>query len=124
MQGSALQDLAHPLLDFQALTKVLLRKWRHVAVDREKPEHRRALKGLHLASNPERFERSEAGPDGKRSRGHNPEKWRRLGFDTESPAGEFENVGFLGMMDMTDFVRRHEDRYQKVPPEQRSYPER
>ena len=28
MKGSALQDLAHPLLEFQALTKVLLRRWR------------------------------------------------------------------------------------------------
>ncbi|KMU89381.1 hypothetical protein CIHG_07187 [Coccidioides immitis H538.4] len=28
MQGSALQDLAQPLLEFQSLTKVLLKKWR------------------------------------------------------------------------------------------------
>jgi hypothetical protein len=43
LQSSALQDLAHPLLEFQALTKVLLRKWRDVRVDLERPEHRRAL---------------------------------------------------------------------------------
>lgn len=116
MQSSALQDLAHPLLEFQALTKVLLRKWRDVPVDQEKPEHRRALKGLHLASNPERLDKSETPvtADGKKSRVHNPEKWRRLGFDTESPASEFDDVGFLGVMDVTDFVRRHEDGYQKV----------
>jgi engulfment/cell motility protein 1 len=114
MQSSALQDLAHPLLEFQALTKVLLRKWRDVRVDQERSEHRRALKGLHLASNPERPEKTEATPDGKKSRVHNPEKWRRLGFDTESPAAEFDEVGFLGLMDLTDFVRRHEDGYQKV----------
>lgn len=116
MQSSALQDLAHPLLEFQALTKVLLRKWRDVPVDREKPEHRRALKGLHLASNPERHEKPELTPDGKKTRSHNPEKWRRLGFDSESPAAEFYDVGYLGMMDLTDFVRRHEDGYQKVVP--------
>ena len=54
MQSSALQDLAHPLLEFQSLTKVLLRKWREVRVDVERPEHRRGLKGLHLASAPDR----------------------------------------------------------------------
>lgn len=56
MQSSALQDLAHPLLEFQALSKVLLKKWRDVRVDLERTEHRRALKGLHLASAPERKE--------------------------------------------------------------------
>src|SRR5437773_691440 len=122
MQSSALQDLAHPLLEFQSLTKILLQKWRNVRVDLEKPEHRRALKGLHLASNPERTEKAEKAEkvekpekdDVKRSRKHNPEKWRRLGFETESPAWEFDEVGFLGMMDLTDFVRKHEDRFQKV----------
>ncbi|KAL9039133.1 MAG: hypothetical protein Q9214_005000, partial [Letrouitia sp. 1 TL-2023] len=53
MQSTALQDLAHPLLEFQALTKVLLRRWRDMTVDLHKTEHRRALKGIHLASNPE-----------------------------------------------------------------------
>src|SRR2546421_6751111 len=119
MQSSALQDLAHPLLEFQSLTKILLQKWRDVKVDLEKAEHRRALKGLHLASNPERPEKAEKSEktekdDIKRSRRHNPEKWRRLGFETESPAWEFNEVGFLGMMDLTDFVRKHEDRFQKV----------
>ena len=114
MQSSALQDLAHPLLEFQALTKVLLRKWREVDVDQEKPEHRRAIKGLHKSSNPEKYETVEKVEDGKKGRSHNPGKWRRLGFRTESPAGEFDEVGFLGMMDLTDFVRRHEDGYQKV----------
>ena len=52
MQSSALHDLAHPLLEFQGLTKLLLRKWREVSVNLERPDHRRALKGLHLASAP------------------------------------------------------------------------
>ncbi|KAF8455651.1 ELMO/CED-12 family-domain-containing protein [Terfezia claveryi] len=102
MQSSALQDLAHPLLEFQALTKVLLRKWRDVKVDLEKKEHRIALKGG--------------------SKRHHPEKWRRLGFETESPAWEFGDVGFLGMMDFTDFVRKHEDGFQKVILEQVAKP--
>ncbi|TVY13618.1 Engulfment and cell motility protein 2 [Lachnellula arida] len=127
---SALQDLAHPLLEFQALTKVLLRKWRDVKVDLEKPEHRRALKGLHLASAPERKENgvqkaeelATANDKTKGSRRHNPEKWRRLGFETESPAWEFDQTGFLGMMDLTDFVRKHEDGFQKLLLEQSSKP--
>ncbi|KAI1395500.1 ELMO/CED-12 family-domain-containing protein [Hypoxylon fuscum] len=129
MQSSALQDLAHPLLEFQSLTKVLLQKWRQVQVDVERPEHRRALKGLHLASAPNRDhvngigkveELQESGKKG--SRRHNPEKWRRLGFETESPAAEFENAGFLGLMDLADFVRKNEDGFQKLLLEQSTKP--
>lgn len=136
LQSSALQDLAHPLLEFQSLTKVLLRKWREVRVDLERPEHRRALKGLHLASAPDRRHTNNvagttgatggAGEDGegarKNSRRHNPEKWRRLGFETESPAMEFETAGFLGMMDLTDYVRKNEDGFQKLLLEQSTRP--
>ncbi|RFU34053.1 hypothetical protein B7463_g2274, partial [Scytalidium lignicola] len=129
MQSSALQDLAHPLLDFQALTKLLLRKWRDVKVELERPDHRRALKGLHLASAPEKKETNgvskaeELADTGKKgSKRHNPEKWRRLGFKSESPAGEFEETGFLGMMDLTDFVRKQEDGFQKLLLEQSTKP--
>lgn len=114
MQSSALQDLAHPLLEFQSLTKVLLRKWREVPVDLDKLEHRRGLKGIYLASNPNRPSRSDSSDDPQNPRSHHPEKWRRLGFESESPGWEFSNVGFLGMMDLTDFVRKHEDGFQKV----------
>ncbi|XXG94607.1 hypothetical protein Hte_000864 [Hypoxylon texense] len=129
MQSSALQDLAHPLLEFQSLTKVLLQKWRQVQVDVERPEHRRALKGLHLASAPNRDhvnglgkieELQESGKKG--SRRHNPEKWRRLGFETESPAAEFGNAGFLGLMDLADFVKKNEDGFQKLLLEQSTKP--
>ncbi|KAG9232666.1 ELMO/CED-12 family-domain-containing protein [Amylocarpus encephaloides] len=134
MQSSALQDLAHPLLEFQALTKVLLKKWRDVNVDLETTEHRRTLKGLHLASAPDRREHTANGSRAdelaeggsanarKGSRKHNPEKWRRLGFETESPAWEFEPTGFLGMMDLTDYVRKQEDPFQKMLLEQSSRP--
>jgi len=127
LQSSSLQDLAHPLLEFQSLTKVLLRKWREVRVDLERPEHRRALKGLHLASAPDRRYLNGANAvsedDAKKgSRRHNPEKWRRLGFETESPASEFDTAGFLGMMDLTDYVRKNEDGFQKLLLEQSSRP--
>ncbi|KAF2187025.1 hypothetical protein K469DRAFT_571400 [Zopfia rhizophila CBS 207.26] len=115
MQSSAVQDLAHPLLEFQSLTKILLRKWREEKVDLEKPDHRRAIRGLHAASNPEK---PEVGVDPKGSKKHHPAKWRRLGFDTESPAWEFDATGFLGLMDLTDFVYKNEDGFQKLLLEQ------
>ncbi|KAI1434522.1 ELMO/CED-12 family-domain-containing protein [Xylaria sp. CBS 124048] len=131
MQGAALQDLAHPLLEFQCLTKVLVKKWRKVKVDLDRPEHRRGLKSVHLASAPNKDrlngnsdanaeEDQEAGKKG--SRKHHPEKWRRLGFETESPASEFEATGFLGMMDLMDYVRKNEDAFQKILLEQSARP--
>ena len=118
MQSTALQDLATPLLDFQALTRVLFRKWRDAKVDLDKLDHRRALKGIHLAGKPEGVsKKSEDDEDGTK-KGHNPEKWRRLGFQTESPVWEFEEVGFLGMMDLKDYVRKNEDGFQKLLLEQ------
>ncbi|KAI1176233.1 ELMO/CED-12 family-domain-containing protein [Nemania sp. FL0916] len=131
MQSAALQDLAYPLLEFQGLTKVLLKKWRTIRVDLERPEHRRALKGLHLASAPSKellngnsdAKAEEALEGGKKgSRKHHPEKWRRLGFETESPASEFQGAGFLGMMDLADYVRKNEDTFQKLLLEQSSRP--
>lgn len=128
MQSSAMQDLAQPLLEFQNLTKVLLRKWKETRVDLERPEHRRALKGLHLASAPDRSFANGSAPttpvldSEKGNRKHNPEKWRRLGFETESPASEFGSAGFLGMMDLTDYVRKNEDEFQKMLLEQSTRP--
>ncbi|KAI3343172.1 ELMO/CED-12 family-domain-containing protein [Ustulina deusta] len=131
MQSAALQDLAHPLLEFQCLTKVLLERWRKVRVDLERPEHRRALKSIHLASAPSK-DYTNGNSDGKSdeahetakklSRKHHPEKWRRLGFESESPASEFQSVGFLGMMDLTDYVRKNEDAFQKLLLEQSTRP--
>lgn len=120
IRSAALQDLAMPLLDFQSLSKVLLRKWRDIAVDLEKQDHRRALKGIYIASNPGKADKPEDGSSGKK--GHNPEKWRRLGFETESPSREFEEVGWLGMVDLVDYVRKNEDGYQKLLLEQSTQP--
>ncbi|KAL6720765.1 hypothetical protein ACLMJK_002690 [Lecanora helva] len=122
MQATALQDLSQPLLEFQALTKVLLRRWRDVAVDMDKNDHRRALKGIHLASNPERASTPvENGDDGSKKQ-HSPDKWRRLGFESEHPAWEFEETGYLGMMDLTDYTRKHEDEFRKYLLEQGTKP--
>ena len=117
MKGSALQDLAHPLLEFQALTKVLLRRWRDVPVDLVKPEHRRTIKAIHLSSNPEKMSDSDI-QDGLPKPKHNPYKWRRLGFTTESPEPDFTDMGFLGMMDLSDYVRKNQDEFQHILMEQ------
>lgn len=122
MQSSALQDLAHPLLEFQALTKILLRRWREVPVDLVKPEHRRTIKAVHLSSNPDRQSDLEA-RNGETKPKHNPHKWRRLGFTSESPELDFVDMGFLGMMDLSDYVRKHQDEYQNILLEQSVSPE-
>ena len=118
MQSTAIQDLSQPLLEFQALTKVLLRKWRDIPVELDKNDHRRALKSIHLVSNPERVSTPVTNGDDGAKKNHNPEKWRRLGFESEHPAWEFEETGYLGMMDLTEFVRKHEDEFQKLLLEQ------
>ncbi|RMZ84951.1 hypothetical protein DV738_g83, partial [Chaetothyriales sp. CBS 135597] len=123
MKGSALQDLAHPLLEFQALTKVLLRRWRDVPVDLAKPEHRRTIKAIHLASDPEKTAPDAPLKDGQQRPKHNPFKWRRLGFTTESPEADFADMGFLGMMDLSDYVRKHQDEFQHILMEQAVGPE-
>lgn len=131
MRGDAAADAGSPLaaaiLEFQGLTKVLLRKWKEVRVNVEMHEHKKALKTIHLLSNPEPYH-APGSPDltngetpngGRKSaRKHHPEKWRRLGFETESPAWEFEETGYLGIMDLVDFAKRNEDIYQKTLMEQ------
>jgi engulfment/cell motility protein 1 len=104
---------------------VLLRKWRDVSVDLEKPDHRRALKGIHLASNPpEKPEEKvvENGDDGRKLKKHNPEKWRRLGFTSENPVTDFDEMGYLGMMDLTDYVRKYQEEFQRMLLEQSTKP--
>lgn len=108
MQSSSLQDLAHPLYDFQNLTKLLIRKWRKIRVDAEDKDHRRGVKVIHLysLSEKERLERSQV-QHANGSQKHEPNRWQRLGFETDNPFQEFEqfNVGFLGLMDLMDFAR-------------------
>jgi len=122
MQSSALQDLAHPLLEFQQLTKILLSRWRDVHVDIAKPEHRRTVKAIHLSSNPPEKEQLLPPKDKTQKPKHDPNKWRRLGFTVESPEPDFEDMGFLGMMDMSDYVRKHQDEFQNILAEQEMLP--
>lgn len=121
MQGQALQDLAQPLLEFQSLTKVMLRKWRDVKVDLEKTEHKRALRSISVASysssDPLAHGSGRTGAMGSK-RNRDPERWKRIGFNSEYPGPEFDATGFLGMMDLTDFVVKNEDQFRKLILEQ------
>jgi engulfment/cell motility protein 1 len=124
MQSSAVVDLAHPILEFQNLTKVMLRKWREVPVDLEKSDHKRALRSISAASvidpdGPPTTDGRTATP-GKKHK--DPERWRRVGFDGDLPGPEFSETGFLGMMDLTDFVMKNEDQFRKLVLEQSNKP--
>lgn len=129
MRGGALPDLVSPLLEFQGLNKVLLARWRGVAVDDAKYEHGAALQQLHFSSFRPDLPRS-ASSDKSQLNGADldqaPHKWRRLGFQSEKPAREFGDAGFLGLMDLSEYVRRNIDTFQNtlleqsiLPPEQR-----
>ena len=117
MRSSSLQDIAHPLFDFQELMKVLLRKWREIPIDQENQEHRRALRNLHAASVSERHDGNDEQSRAEVRR-REPDKWRRLGFETEMPADEFDSVGYLGMMDLMSYVNQSHDAFQKLLLEQ------
>lgn len=120
MRGDAPIDADSPLaaaiLEFQGLTKVLLKRWKEVRVNLELSEHKRALKTVHLLSKPEPYNATEVNGETVRKTGrkHHPQKWRRLGFETESPAWDFEETGYLGLMDLVEFAKRHEDLYYKT----------
>ncbi|KAL1302524.1 hypothetical protein AAFC00_002910 [Neodothiora populina] len=124
MRVPAPQDLSRCLLDFQNLIKVLLARCRRVALELEKYEHRSALNELHNASfRPDYpLSTSSNGSDSDRP----SDKWRRLGFQSEKPASDFEDAGFLGLMDLSDYVRRNTDAFRNtlleqsiLPPDQR-----
>lgn len=124
MQGSEQQELAQPLLEFQSLTKVLFRRWKQVPLDPSNLEHRRALKTLHLCSDPPKPDVSSASlyynnndsdsvHDNSSVLG-NSTKYRRLGFETENPHWDFQDVGLLGMMDLLNYVRKFQEEFQKT----------
>jgi engulfment/cell motility protein 1 len=61
MRGDSLHEIAEPILEFQNLMKILLARWRYILVDIDKPEHRRALKELHVYSFPANHQISQQG---------------------------------------------------------------
>ncbi|TQS36530.1 hypothetical protein Golomagni_03018 [Golovinomyces magnicellulatus] len=125
MQSSSLQDMAHPLLEFQTVSKLLLKKRRDIEIDLQNVEHQDMLEKVFLSSQDEEgdsqskffgnFE-TEIGKE------QDSEKWRRIGFQTENPALDFEHTGLLGMMDLVHFVTNDRDNFQKFIKEQYTRP--
>ncbi|KAI9712916.1 MAG: hypothetical protein M1828_001512 [Chrysothrix sp. TS-e1954] len=117
ISSSSLQDMAHPLFEFQELMKVLLRKWREVPVEPEKSDHRRVLRKLYAAS-----QSSPLGADQKDANRHDPASWRRIGFESETPGEEFYSVGYLGVMDLMSYVDQGHEAFQRLLQEQAAKP--
>ncbi|KAI4724398.1 hypothetical protein E4T49_07851 [Aureobasidium sp. EXF-10728] len=114
MHGDALHEIAAPVLEFQNLMKILFARWRHILVDLEKVEHRKALKELQVSSFPSNYQASQQDLDS--------DKWQRLGFSSDNPAADLEETRFLGMMNLTEYVRRNRDAFQRELLEQSVLP--
>lgn len=122
MRGEGVAEVGGAVVEFQELTKVLLRRWMGVGVDGEE-RHWQALRGLWVSSYPSSYWRSEEGKEAGSGKEGNGERWRRLGFQTERPAEEFRETGVLGLMDLAEWVRRNPDLWQKTLLEQSVMPE-
>ena len=127
MRGDSVKDIAGPILQFQNLYKILLRRWRGVEVDMDRTEHRKALMRIYATSFPpgsmrrrgsSRIEQALQGAQIEESSEERSHVWGRLGFSSENPAEDFGDAGFLGLMDFVAYVRRDTDAYQKVLLEQ------
>ena len=124
MQDFAIQDLAHSLLDFQQLTKMLLHKWKETAVDLHRSDHRQQLRAVLRASKTtksanDRDDQSD-GLSNDDAKPRDPDKWQKLGFQSESPIWEFDEVGFLGLLDLTNFAHKSKEAFQRLLQEQNS----
>ncbi|KAI6246676.1 Engulfment and cell motility protein 1 [Erysiphe necator] len=131
MQSSSHQDMAYSLLEFQAVSKLILKKRRETVVNIENLEHQSMLEKIYSSSQKKNKKEvqstikntQQSSINGKtNSNEQNLEMWRNLGFQTESPILEFEQTGVLGMMDLVHFATSNEESYQKYLQEQETRP--
>ncbi len=145
MITGALQDLAQPLLDVQNVNKEILRKYKNTPFDGSKSEHRRIIKKMYILATkgPEGLkDASQLSPEkstfgGQSINGnsaqsfsldddmskmgsvrHHPEKWRSLGFSSESPSGDFADIGCLGLQDLQAYINGQPDTFYRIIQEQ------
>jgi engulfment/cell motility protein 1 len=127
MYSTQLKGLTAPILDFQNLAKLLAKRWRDYAVDRKKKDCRKVLGLLQQAvtgsKEPSEKVGSVSSPtdekEGPPSPGEDEESefdWTKLGFETNDPTNEINEMGFLGLLDFASFVQRDSEAYKKVPP--------
>lgn len=122
MRGEAVGDLAEPLMHYQDLTKLLIKRWRDTEVELDNADHRKALGRIQAASFPPKTKRPKAVLLDKRgtrngadvSVGEVDASWNRLGFGSEDPSEDFEHSGLLGLMDLTVYARGSTDEFQKA----------
>ncbi|POS86006.1 hypothetical protein EPUL_002761 [Erysiphe pulchra] len=131
MQSSSLQDMTHSLLEFQAVSKLILKKRRDTEVQLENSEHVGILERIYISSQKKSKNEAQSkikqtensSTDGKKKiNKENPDKWTNLGFQTENLSWDFEQTGFLGLMDLAYFVAKDEDGFQKLLQEQETRP--
>jgi engulfment and cell motility protein 1 len=125
MYSTQLKDLTAPILDFQNLAKLLARRWRDYAVDRKKKDCRKVLGLLQQAvsdsKEPIEKDHSPTEEDVPPSPPGDEESefdWTKLGFQTNDPTNEINEMGFLGLLDFASFVQRDSEAYRKVSPTQ------
>jgi hypothetical protein len=125
MYSTQLKGLTEPILDFQNLAKLLAKRWRDYAVDRKKKDCRKVLGLLQQAvtgsKEPSEKNNSLSSPtdekEGPPSPGGDDESefdWTKLGFQTNDPTNEINEMGFLGLLDFASFVQRDSEAYKKV----------
>ncbi|GAM82077.1 hypothetical protein ANO11243_000560 [Dothideomycetidae sp. 11243] len=132
MRSDIVSDIAAPILDFQNLTKVMLRRWRSIPVDITNPAHEEALEKVHSCAEPALPQEATNSRDLERE-GSPPideppldmpteVTWRSLGFAGEDPVLDMDELGVLGLMDLTDFFNKDSDFVRKTLLEQTVMP--
>ena len=133
MYSTQLRELTGPILDFQNLAKLLAKRWRDYAVDKKKKDCRKVLELLRQAVTesgekeharetstativtPKEEEKEETSPQAVNDEDVEFD-WTKLGFETEDPTTEINEMGFLGLLDFASFVQKDSETFNKVTP--------
>lgn len=127
MRGDAVADLAGPVLEFQTLVMGLFRRWRDITVDTTQAEHQHALRLIRacasgtidpesgLAADTDEIDEDEVSSraNSRRVIGDKEGSLQALGLDSQHPASEFQGMGYLGLRDLTEYVRSSPEDLQK-----------
>ncbi|KAI0998342.1 hypothetical protein K3495_g9852 [Podosphaera aphanis] len=123
MQHPSLQDLAYPLFEFQMISKMQFKIWRNIVVNFKNPEHQKALESVNYTigntlaeCEPHTSESATERPLGNDKRIQNQQnlaKWQSLGFQTEDASLECKLAGYLGLMDLQNFVTNEDKSFQE-----------
>ncbi|KAJ3279070.1 hypothetical protein HK104_001797 [Borealophlyctis nickersoniae] len=107
MQASPAEELANQLVEFQRLLIQEGHRRKRIAVDTKNPTHEALLKDIWEAALIE----AEPGL-----------KWRKIGFDSESPKRDLARVGVLGLETLHGVIKNHPEFCEQTISEQLSKP--